>query len=83
MTGGKSRNACRRQAALKLIAPKGRYHHPLNLLNLLNPLNPHARKGVSKAATTTLGPKTGQTSEPFAPKGRAPSSFTNTAYVIK
>ena len=33
---------------------------PLNPLNLLNPLNPHAA-GVSKAATTTLGPKARQT----------------------
>ena len=37
-------------------SPKGRYHHPLNLLHLLNPLNPHA-EGVSISDTITLGPK--------------------------
>ena len=50
VSGGKSRNVCRRQAAIKFIARRA-IPSPLNPLNLLNPLNPHARKGVSKSDT--------------------------------
>jgi|GEM_PF-5038975 len=60
--------------AVKLKNPKN--------LRPARAVNPHA-EGVSKAVTTTLGPlgpsnlrtlrpKAGQTSEPFAPKGRTP-----------
>jgi hypothetical protein len=43
-----------RNAVFILIARRA-IPSPLNPLNLLNPLNPHARKGVSKGDTTTLG----------------------------
>ena len=55
MTGGKSRNACRRSAAIKFIAPKGRYH------------NPRPRGPSNLRTLRTFGPEGRQ---PSRPKGR-------------